>query len=114
MKNNKNINFLPVFYLEYLYLYYIILFKNLIFITKLFLFQGGFEESTILSNKEYRVWIKNRKGFIKYALQYGYCIHPVFVFNESIIYNKHCKLINYSKFNQSYKKLKDIGLQINT
>ena len=40
MKNNKNISFLP----------------------------GGFEEASVTSNKEYRLWINNRKGFVKYAL----------------------------------------------
>ena len=29
---------------------------------------GGFEEATLTSHKEYRVFIKNRKGFVKYAL----------------------------------------------
>ena len=29
---------------------------------------GGFEEATITSDKEYRLFIKNRKGFIKYAI----------------------------------------------
>ncbi len=47
---------------------------------------GGFEEATITSDKEYRIYQKNRKGFIKYSLQYGYKIHPVFVFNENKIF----------------------------
>lgn len=29
---------------------------------------GGFEEATLTSNKEYRIILANRKGFIKYAL----------------------------------------------
>lgn len=29
---------------------------------------GGFEEATVFSHKEYRVFNNNRKGFIKYAL----------------------------------------------
>mmetsp|Transcript_4489 Transcript_4489/g.398 ORF Transcript_4489/g.398 Transcript_4489/m.398 type:complete len:124 (+) Transcript_4489:361-732(+) len=44
---------------------------------------GGFEEATITSNKEYRLWINDRKGFIKYAIEFGYKVHPVFVFNEN-------------------------------
>jgi 2-acylglycerol O-acyltransferase 2 len=32
------------------------------------LLPGGFEEATITSPKELRVYIKNRKGFIKYAI----------------------------------------------
>ena len=29
-----------------------------------------------------RFFIKDRKGFIKYALKYGYTIHPVLTYNE--------------------------------
>lgn len=44
---------------------------------------GGFEEATITSNNENRVYIKKRKGFIKYALKYGTTIYPVFTFGEN-------------------------------
>jgi len=47
---------------------------------------GGFEEATITSNKEYRFFITKRKGFIKYALKFGYKIRPVFCFNENKLY----------------------------
>lgn len=47
---------------------------------------GGFEEATVTSDKEYRLWINDRKGFIKYSLKYGYKVHPVFVFNECKAY----------------------------
>ena len=43
---------------------------------------GGFEEATITSPDEMRFFIKTRKGFIKYALKYGYTIRPVIVMNE--------------------------------
>lgn len=46
---------------------------------------GGFEEATVFSHKEYRLFNNNRKGFIKYAIEYGYNLYPVFVFNESNI-----------------------------
>lgn len=29
-----------------------------------------------------RIWIKNRKGFIKYSLENDYTIHPIMVLNE--------------------------------
>ena len=51
--------------------------KNICFVP------GGFEEATLTSHKEYRLYLKKRKGFIKYALVYGYKICPVFVFNEN-------------------------------
>jgi len=46
---------------------------------------GGFEEASFTSNKEYRLFAK-RKGFIKYALKYGYRLHPVFIFNENKVF----------------------------
>lgn len=48
---------------------------------------GGFEEATMTSTKEYRLFIKKRKGFIKFALKYKYKVYPLFVFNENKMYN---------------------------
>lgn len=41
------------------------------------LIPGGFEEATLSTASAFRIYIKNRKGFIKMALQYGYKISPV-------------------------------------
>jgi hypothetical protein len=46
------------------------------------LIPGGFEEATLTSDNEMRIFIKNRKGFIKYALKYDYTIYPVLNMNE--------------------------------
>jgi 2-acylglycerol O-acyltransferase 2 len=43
---------------------------------------GGYEEATITTPYEMRVYLKNRKGFVKYALKYGYTIRPVLITNE--------------------------------
>ncbi len=43
---------------------------------------GGFEEATISSLEQDRVYIKNRKGFVKLCLQHGYSIVPVYCFGE--------------------------------
>lgn len=43
---------------------------------------GGYEEATITSNTKFRLYLKNRKGFIKMALRTGYKICPVLIFNE--------------------------------
>jgi len=55
--------------------------------TNISVIPGGFEEATLSSNKEQRIFIKERKGFIKYALRYGYKIQPVFVIGERKMYN---------------------------
>lgn len=47
---------------------------------------GGFEEATLSNFKEDRVFVKTRKGFIKYALKYGYTVHPCYGFNENKAY----------------------------
>jgi len=54
--------------------------KNIIFVP------GGFEEATLTKYNCERIFIKERKGFIKYSLQYGYKIHPCYTFNENQIY----------------------------
>ena len=46
------------------------------------LIPGGFEEASIHSMGEDRVFLKNRMGFVKYALQYGYSLTPVYAFGE--------------------------------
>ena len=43
---------------------------------------GGFEEASLYTNGKHIVYIKHRKGFIKYALQYGYDIIPVYSFGD--------------------------------
>jgi hypothetical protein len=50
--------------------------------TNVALLPGGFEEATIQSFGVESVYIKKRKGFIKYALQYGYRVHPCYTFGE--------------------------------
>lgn len=54
--------------------------KNIAFIP------GGFEEATRYEYNKYKIYINNRKGFIKYVLKYGYNINPVFVFGEEKTY----------------------------
>ncbi|KAJ8612701.1 hypothetical protein CTAYLR_008955 [Chrysophaeum taylorii] len=47
---------------------------------------GGFEEATICARGEDRVYLRGRKGFVKFALRYGYSLCPVFTFGESECY----------------------------
>merc|ERR1712062_839799 len=46
------------------------------------LLPGGFEDATLMKTGTDRVFLKNRMGFIKYALEYGYRVHPVYTFGE--------------------------------
>jgi hypothetical protein len=48
---------------------------------------GGFSEATITCVGKERIYIKDRKGFIKYALRAGYSLTPVYVFGESDLYH---------------------------
>jgi hypothetical protein len=50
------------------------------------LLPGGFHEATIACVGKERVYIKDRKGFVKYALRAGYSLTPVYVFGESDMY----------------------------
>lgn len=43
---------------------------------------GGYEEATVTSHKVFRLFLKNRKGFVKIALKHGYTLAPVVVLNE--------------------------------
>ena len=43
---------------------------------------GGFEEATLTVPDELRIYIKERKGFVKYALEHNYTIYPVLSINE--------------------------------
>ena len=53
------------------------------------LIPGGFEEATLTINSPTveRVYIKNRKGFIKLCLQQGYQVRPVYSFGEVEAYD---------------------------
>jgi len=44
---------------------------------------GGFEEATLTSTTSTSVYIKNRKGFIKYAIKHGYSVFPLYTFGEN-------------------------------
>jgi len=46
------------------------------------LMPGGFEEATITTPKELRVYIRKRKGFIKYAMDSNYSIYPTICLQE--------------------------------
>ena len=47
---------------------------------------GGFEEATLYERGRHRVFLRRRKGFIKYALQHGYKLRPCYCFGEEHTY----------------------------
>jgi len=47
---------------------------------------GGFQDAVAFRYGEESTVLKSRKGFIKYCLQYGYRVHPVYTFGESTTY----------------------------
>jgi hypothetical protein len=46
------------------------------------LIPGGFQEATLFQRGKNNIFIKERKGFIKYALRYGYTLQLAYVFGE--------------------------------
>ena len=48
---------------------------------------GGFEEATLYEHGKHRVAIRRRKGLVKYALQHGYALVPIYTFGEHKSFN---------------------------
>lgn len=71
--------------------------KNILFIP------GGFECATLTDHTKDKVYIKKRKGFIKYALMFGYKVYPVYNFGENRLYYTFKK----------WKIVEQIGLILN-
>jgi hypothetical protein len=67
---------------------------------------GGFEEATLTTNDRERVYIKNRKGFIKFALKYGYSIYPCYTFGEN---NLFVTFTPFERFRLMLNKIKMPG-----
>lgn len=56
---------------------------------------GGFEEATMFIKNKHCIYIRQRKGFIKYCLQYGiYEIKPCYIFGECDTYINYTNMIN--------------------
>jgi len=51
--------------------------------TPLAMVPGGFEEATIVCPGHERAFLKDRRGFVKYALRYGYDLVPCYTLGES-------------------------------
>ena len=64
---------------------------------------GGFEEATFFRYGSHRVFLKNRKGFVKYALQFGYKLYPVYAFGEEQTYWAFSSLMERLVFLNRFK-----------
>ncbi len=56
------------------------------------LLPGGFEEATLYRYGRHRVFLKRRAGFVKFALQHGYALHPVYCFGEELTFRSFTPL----------------------
>ena len=56
---------------------------------------GGFEQATITSRDQCRVFIKQRKGFIKYSLKFNYTLYPVLFLNENKLFWTFTSFLNF-------------------
>ena len=66
---------------------------------------GGYEEATLTSRHHERVYIRHRKGFIKYALKYGYTVFPVYTFNETRLYYTLDSCLNFRLWLNKFKMI---------
>jgi len=73
--------------------------KNIAFIP------GGFEEATLTKYGKQKVFLKNRKGFIKFGLKYGYSVYPIYTIGETNMMNS----ISYEKLGIILNKIKMPG-----
>ena len=53
---------------------------------------GGFHELLLNDDSSDVVFLKSRKGFVKYAIRHGYDITPVYCFGESQLYSNKLRL----------------------
>lgn len=49
---------------------------------------GGYEEAVMTKHGFERLYLRERLGFVKYAIKYGYSLTPVYAFGENDLY--HC------------------------
>jgi len=56
---------------------------------------GGFEDATLFCQGKDRTFLATRKGFVKYALQFGYKLQPIYSFGESDTYTTFTRLLSF-------------------
>ena len=71
----------------------------------LLIFIGGEKEQLMTRPNEHKIYCKERKGFIKLALQYGTPIVPTYCFGENETYHTSDLFIGFRKLLQKHFKL---------
>eukprot|EP00913_Durusdinium_trenchii_P013227 g12415.t1 len=64
---------------------------------------GGFEEATVCETGKDRVVVKSRKGLVKYCLQHGYRLQPVYSFGEDETYHFAQGLLDFRLWLNRFK-----------
>lgn len=64
---------------------------------------GGFEDATLYAHGKHRTSMSNRKGLVKYALQHGYCLTPVYTFGENRTYSAFSGLLRLRLWINSFQ-----------
>ena len=67
------------------------------------LLPGGFEDATAFVRGRHRVFLRQRAGFIKYALMHGYAVHPVYSFGEELTFTTVTAFPNFRMWLCSFK-----------
>ncbi|KAJ8600911.1 hypothetical protein CTAYLR_005058 [Chrysophaeum taylorii] len=67
------------------------------------LLPGGFEDATVMVKGQERIYLKHRKGFVKFALRYGYAVYPVYTFGESDTFATFTKFPGFRLWLNQYK-----------
>lgn len=55
---------------------------------------GGFEEATLTTPAEFRVFVRGREGFLKYAMRYGYSVRQILLLNEHKVFHTFDHLLS--------------------
>jgi len=64
---------------------------------------GGFEEATVCETGKDRAVVKSRKGIVKYCLQHGYKLQPVYSFGEDETYHFAQGLLDFRLWLNRFK-----------
>lgn len=71
----------------------------------LLIFIGGEKEQLMTKPNEHKIYLKNRKGFIKLAIEYGANLIPMYSYGENELYLTSDFLLDFRKYLQHTFKM---------